>query len=143
MATKDPVEVHVGRRVRLRRKELGFSQERLADGLGLTFRQVQKYERGANRIGASKLYEMARFLRVSIGYFFEGLDDPAFPMGDNYASACKSVVEEMLSEPNGLQLAEAFLRIGRRNVKKALADFAREIAADDTPGDVKPLSAAE
>ena len=139
----NPVDVHVGRRVRLRRKELGISQTHLADGLGLTFQQIQKYERGANRVSASKLYEMARVLRVQIGYFFDGLDDPASPTGDNYASAYNSVIEEMLSEPNGPQLAEAFLRIRRRSIRKGLADLAREIAANDTLDEAKPQSAAE
>jgi transcriptional regulator with XRE-family HTH domain len=143
MKAPNPIDVHVGRRVRLRRKELGISQERLAEGLGLTFQQVQKYERGANRVSASKLYEMARVLRVSIGYFFEGLDDPASPIGDNYASAYNSVIEEMLSEPNGPQLAEAFLSIRRRSIRKGLADLAREIAANDTQDEAKPRSAAE
>ena len=77
----NPVDVHVGRRVRLRRKELGVSQAWLADRLGLTFQQVQKYERGANRISASKLYQIASVLEVPITYFFEGLDDPAAPKG--------------------------------------------------------------
>ncbi|HEX3367541.1 hypothetical protein [Phenylobacterium sp.] len=86
---------------------------------------------------------MARVLRISVGYFFEGLDDPVSPIGDNYAGAYNSVIEEMLSEPNGLQLAEAFLRIRRRNVKKALADLAHEIAVDDTQDEVKLKSAAE
>src|SRR5215472_8542656 len=72
----NPVDLHVGGRVRMRRKMLGISQERLADALGLTFQQVQKYERGANRISASKLYEIARFLSAPIAYFFEGLADP-------------------------------------------------------------------
>ena len=134
----NPVDVHVGRRVRLRRKELGISQTHLADGIGLTFQQVQKYERGANRVSASKLYEMARVLRVQIGYFFDGLDDPTSPAGDNYASAYNSVIEEMLSEPNGPQLAEAFLRIRRRSIKKGLADLAREIAANDQTEDDGP-----
>src|ERR1700734_2336267 len=75
--TPNPIDVHVGLQVRLRRKELKISQEKLAETLGLTFQQVQKYERGANRISASKLYEIARSLRVSIGWFFEGLADPA------------------------------------------------------------------
>ena len=139
----NPIDIHVGRRVRLRRKERGISQERLAEGLCLTFQQVQKYERGANRVSASKLYEMARVLRVSIGYFFEGLDDPASPLGDNYASAYNSVIEDMLSEPNGPQLAEAFLRIRRRSIRKGLADLAREIAANDPQAEAKPRSAAE
>lgn len=69
----NPIDVHVGLQVRLRRKELKISQEKLAETLGLTFQQVQKYERGANRISASKLYEIARTLRVPIGWFFDGL----------------------------------------------------------------------
>lgn len=112
----NPIDIHVGRRVRLRRKELGISQERLAEGLGLTFQQV---------------------------HFFEGLDDPASPLGDNYASAYNSVIEDMLSEPNGPQLAEAFLRIRRRSIRRGLADLAREIAANDTQAEAKPRSAAE
>ena len=73
----NPIDIHVGLQVRLRRKALKISQEKLAEALGLTFQQVQKYERGANRISASKLYEIARALRVSIAWFFEGLSDPA------------------------------------------------------------------
>ncbi len=72
----NPVDTHVGQRVRTRRRLLGISQERLAEALGLTFQQVQKYERGANRISASKLYEIARFLASPVSYFFEGLTDP-------------------------------------------------------------------
>ncbi|HEX7884591.1 MAG TPA: helix-turn-helix transcriptional regulator [Phenylobacterium sp.] len=127
----NPVDVHVGRRVRLRRKELGVSQGWLADRLGLTFQQIQKYERGANRISASKLYEIATLLEVSITYFFEGLDDPATPKGARYADAFTGVVEELLAEPNGPQLAEAFLSIRRRSVRKGLAELARAIAAND------------
>src|SRR4029079_10891894 len=74
--TPNPVDLHVGARIRMRRKILGVSQERLADDLGLTFQQVQKYERGANRVSASKLYEIARSLQAPISYFFDGLADP-------------------------------------------------------------------
>ncbi len=72
----DPVDVHVGQRIRARRKTVGLSQSTLADALGLTFQQVQKYENGANRVSASKLYETARCLGVPVSYFFEGLPDP-------------------------------------------------------------------
>lgn len=70
-----PVDVHVGGQLRTRRKILGLSQERLGDRVGLTFQQIQKYENGANRIGASRLYEFAQILDVTVEYFFEGIDD--------------------------------------------------------------------
>src|SRR6476469_2603494 len=71
----NPVDVHVGSRVRLRRTLLGMSQEKLGDALGLTFQQVQKYERGANRVGASRLYDLSRVLDVPIGFFFDDMPD--------------------------------------------------------------------
>lgn len=108
-----------------------MSQERLADGLMLTFQQVQKYERGSNRVSASKLYEIAHLLSVPIGYFFDGLDDPATPPGDNYVKAWGGVVEELLAEPNGRQLAESFLSIRRRSVRKGLVNLASALAAND------------
>src|SRR4029079_16732020 len=74
--TPNPIDVYVGGRIRMRRRSLGITQERLAEGLGLTFPQVQKYERGATRVSASKLYEIARSLRTPLDYFFEGLNDP-------------------------------------------------------------------
>ena len=70
----DVVDIHVGTRIRLRRKQLRLSQSGLAEALGLTFQQIQKYERGANRVSASKLFEAAKKLDVRIGYFFEGLE---------------------------------------------------------------------
>ena len=71
----NPIDLHVGARIRMRRRLLGVSQERLAEALGLTFQQVQKYERGANRVSASKLYEIARTLQTPVTYFFDGLAD--------------------------------------------------------------------
>ena len=76
-SSQHEVDRHVGLRIRMRRKELGITQEGLGGALGLTFQQVQKYERGANRVSASKLYEIAKSLRTGIGYFFEGLADPS------------------------------------------------------------------
>lgn len=142
-AEPSPIDVHVGRRVRLHRKAMGMSQERLAAGLGLTFQQVQKYERGANRISASKLYEIARIFRVPVGSFFEGLDDPASPEGDDYARAWSDVIEDLLVEPNGRALAEAFLSIRRKSVRKRLADLACEIAANDEGTETEGRPAAE
>jgi DNA-binding XRE family transcriptional regulator len=81
----DAMDAHVGARLRLRRTTLGMSQERLADAVGLTFQQIQKYERGVNRVGASRLWDLARVLDVPIGYFYEGGvaggSEPAGPAG--------------------------------------------------------------
>jgi len=128
----NPIDVHVGLRVRLRRKELGISQSQLAEGLGLTFQQVQKYERGANRISASKLFELTRLLQTEISYFFVGTDGFASTDGDHPA-AYNSIIEAMLAEPSGPLLADAFLRIKKRSIRKALADLACGIAANDDP----------
>src|SRR4051812_28781626 len=82
-AFPNPVDRHVGLRIRMRRKELGISQERLAESIGLTFQQVQKYERAANRVSASKLWEMSRALSTNISYFYEGLGDTIETPGSN------------------------------------------------------------
>lgn len=137
----NPVDVHVGLRVRLRRKQMDFSQERLAAGLGLTFQQIQKYERGSNRISASKLFEIARLLQVPIAYFFEGIDGATPPGTDRYSQAYNNVVEQMLAEPNGPQLAEAFLSIRRKSIKKQLANLICEIAANDSDPSAELLPA--
>src|SRR5579862_5575580 len=78
----NPVDLHVGARIRMRRRLQGVSQEKLADALGLTFQQVQKYERGANRVSASKLYEIASALKSPVAYFFDGLADPSGSEGE-------------------------------------------------------------
>ncbi len=125
----NPVDLHVGGRVRMRRKLLGVSQEQLADSLGLTFQQVQKYERGANRVSASKLYEIARTLQVPVSFFFDGLADP---MGgsevDDASQHAERVVQEFLTTPEGLELAEVFPRIGRGRVRRQVLDLVRAMA---------------
>lgn len=131
----DPIDVHVGRRVRLRRKELGLSQERLAEALGLTFQQVQKYERGANRISASTLFKISRIMEAPVSYFFDGLHDPAKAPNADYAHAYDTVLQDLLLEPNGPALAEAFLSIRRRGIRKCVADLVRAIAANDEVGE--------
>ena len=75
----DPIDIHVGQRVRLRRVLLGMSQEKLGSALGLTFQQIQKYENGANRIGSSRLYRLSKVLDVNISYFFQGISEEAIP----------------------------------------------------------------
>ena len=111
----NPVDLHVGGRVRMRRKLLGVSQEQLADSLGLTFQQVQKYERGANRVSASKLYEIAKTLQVPVSFFFDGLADPMDGSdGDEVGLQAERIVQEFLTTPEGLELLHD--EIGRAHV---------------------------
>lgn len=140
--TPNPIDVHVGRRVRLRRKQRGLSQGSLAEALGLTFQQVQKYERGTNRVSASKLYGIATVLGVPVGFFYEGLNDPSSPDGEAYTDAWSQVLEDLLAEPNGRTLAEGFLSIRRESVRRALAELVRVVAANDQDG-LSPKAAAE
>ena len=126
--TPNPVDLHVGLRIRLRRRELGVSQERLAESIGLTFQQVQKYERAANRVSASKLWEMARALRTSIAYFFEGLGDPGRndpePEGPPPGHA-------FLLTPEGLELAAAFPKIKKARVRRRILDLVRAMVDEE------------
>ena len=130
----NPIDVHVGSRVRLRRTLLGMSQEKLGEAIGLTFQQVQKYERGANRISASTLFRISKVLEVPVSYFFDGLHDPAKVAGERYAQVYDTVLQDLLLEPNGPALAEAFLSIRRRGIRKSVTDLVRAIAANDEAG---------
>jgi len=130
--TPNVVDLHVGGRVRMRRKMLGVSQETLADALGLTFQQVQKYERGANRVSASKLYDIAKTLQVPVSFFFEGLADPMTDEVDEVGAAAERVVTEFLNTPEGLELAEMFPKIGRGRVRRQVLDLVRAMADDES-----------
>lgn len=125
----NPVDRHVGLRIRLRRKELGVSQEKLADSIGLTFQQVQKYERAANRVSASKLWEMARALQTSISYFYEGLGDPAASESAQTTSD-RQAVHEFLLTLDGMELANAFPKIKRARVRRRILELVRTLAED-------------
>ena len=133
----NPVDLHVGSRIRLRRKILGVSQERLADALGLTFQQVQKYERGANRVSASKLYEIAATLQTQIAYFFEGLADPSAVQEGDAAPGAERLVQDFLMTPEGLELAGLFPRITRPRVRRRVLDLVRSMAEDEAEGAAK------
>ena len=113
----------------MRRKILGVSQERLADSLGLTFQQVQKYERGSNRVSASKLYEIAGALQAQVSYFFEGLADPAVAEGE--AEPTEQFVHEFLMTPEGLELANLFPKITRARVRRRILDLGRSMAEEE------------
>jgi transcriptional regulator with XRE-family HTH domain len=120
----------------MRRKLLGVSQEQLADSLGLTFQQVQKYERGANRVSASKLYEIAKTLQVPVAFFFDGLADPMEgSSSDEVGQKAERIVQEFLTTPEGLELAEVFPKIGRGRVRRQVLDLVRAMAEDAARGE--------
>lgn len=128
--TPHPTDVLVGTRLRARRKFLEISQTGVAEALGLTFQQVQKYERGVNRVSASKLYEIAKFLGVKVEYFFDGLAD---------TEAQDLVADPMVVmavSPGGPELAQAFLKMPERQ-RKALLRFAQSCVADADDGDLQ------
>jgi transcriptional regulator with XRE-family HTH domain len=137
----NPIDVHVGLQVRLRRKELKISQEKLAEALGLTFQQVQKYERGSNRISASKLFEIARALQVPIGWFFEGLS--AHPGADGVENAGDAPFgHSFLTTQEGVDLANLFPNIRRRRVRRRLVDLVRAMVDDENDVEAEALTAA-
>ncbi len=134
MTTEDnksnPVDLHVGGRVRMRRKFLGLSQTDLADALGLTFQQVQKYERGSNRISASKLFEIARTLKVPVAYFFEGYGHNEAVEGFT-ESQSEQAVHGFLMTTEGIEIAEAFPRIKNAKHRRKVMELVRTLAEDD------------
>jgi len=127
----NPVDLHVGARIRLRRRMQGVSQEKLADALGLTFQQVQKYERGANRVSASKLYEIASALRAPVSYFFEGLADPAGDAESGARPSEETTVHAFLMTAEGLELARLFPQVTRGPVRRRVLDLLRAIVGED------------
>jgi transcriptional regulator with XRE-family HTH domain len=126
----NPIDRHVGLRIRMRRKELGISQERLAESIGLTFQQVQKYERAANRVSASKLWEMSRALSTSISYFYEGLGDTIEPRGSNIP---RETMQDFLLTPEGIELASLFPKITKSRVRRKVLDLVRAMAGEPDP----------
>jgi transcriptional regulator with XRE-family HTH domain len=126
----NPVDAHVGHRVRLRRMLIAMSQERLGELLGLTFQQVQKYEKGINRIGAGRLFEVAGILGVPISFFYDDLQPGATPGGFAVGDEPPPVME-FLSSGEGLQLSLAFMRIKDAKVRRRILDLVRSLANED------------
>ncbi len=138
-----PIDIHVGSRIRLRRTLLGMSQERLGDALGLTFQQVQKYERGVNRVGASRLFDISRVLDVPISYFFEdmpeGLSETPIsgPRGRVYGFADQQEpfnagVDDQLTKRETLELVRAYYRITDPAMRKRMFDLMKSLAPTET-----------
>jgi transcriptional regulator with XRE-family HTH domain len=126
----NPIDLHVGSRIRLRRKVLGVSQESLAADLGLTFQQIQKYERGTNRVSASKLYEIARSLQTTTSYFFEGFSDPKGGEANAVAHVEEKAAVDFLMTPEGLEIAALFPKIVKGKVRRRILDLVRVLSED-------------
>jgi len=131
----NPIDVHVGARVRLRRTLLGMSQEKLGEALGLTFQQVQKYERGANRVGASRLFDLSRVLDVPVSFFFDDMDDqlkgqsPALIAGlGELAEPPAHFEHDPLAKRETLELVRAYYRISDPQVRKRVYELAKALA---------------
>jgi transcriptional regulator with XRE-family HTH domain len=122
----NPIDIQVGNRVRIRRMLIGMSQERLGDLLGLTFQQVQKYEKGVNRIGAGRLFEVSRILNVPVDFFYEGV--AAQLAGEEQQGA---PVMEFVSSGEGLQLSLAFMKIKDAKVRKRVLDLVKSLAEEE------------
>jgi transcriptional regulator with XRE-family HTH domain len=139
--TPDPIDTAIGSRLRLRRLAMGFSQETLARALGITFQQIQKYERGTNRIFASRLFHLAQVLRVPVGYFFQGIpvEDETRPpeaAGCDGGAGADDQVGALLGKSDTLKLIQAYNRISDPSVRRQIYALVR------TVGDQEQLAEA-
>jgi transcriptional regulator with XRE-family HTH domain len=127
----NPTDKHVGSRVRMRRMMLGMSQEKLGDALGLTFQQVQKYEKGTNRIGASRLQQIAHILQVQVSFFFEGAPAAITSLKSDGMGEAPSpaYVSDFLATSDGLALTKAFMRIDDSKLRRRIVDLVEQIAS--------------
>jgi transcriptional regulator with XRE-family HTH domain len=124
----NPIDIHVGGRVRMRRLMLGLSQTKLADSLKLTFQQVQKYEKGTNRIGASRLHHIAHVLQVPVAFFFEGAPSLSASSQGPGASNSPAYVYEFLATSDGLTLSESFMHIKDAKLRRCIVDLVERIS---------------
>ena len=129
----NPVDKYVGSRVRMRRIMLGMSQEKLGDSLGLTFQQVQKYEKGTNRIGASRLQQISEILQVPVSFLFEG--GPSGPLAEGGMSEASSpaYASDFLATSEGLALARAFTSIKDPKLRRSIVDLVEQMASRELP----------
>ncbi|MEP0321640.1 helix-turn-helix domain-containing protein [Bauldia litoralis] len=133
--TPNPIDIHVGSRVRLRRMMLGMSQEKLGESLGITFQQIQKYEKGTNRIGASRLQNIARVLSVPVSFFFEDAPGGEPEAGGMAEQQSASYVVDFLSSSEGIQLNKAFVTIKDAKLRRKVIDLVRAIAGSEDESD--------
>jgi transcriptional regulator with XRE-family HTH domain len=132
MVTKspNPVDRHVGTRVRMRRMMIGMSQEKLGEALGITFQQVQKYEKGTNRISASRLQHTARVLGVPIEYFYEGAPQSGDAAASGFAEGASPAYMAELTTTDGLNLLKAFASIKEPRIRRRIVDLVRALAEE-------------
>ncbi|MBF0327083.1 helix-turn-helix domain-containing protein [Magnetospirillum moscoviense] len=135
----NPIDVHVGGRVRLRRTLLGMSQEKLGEALGLTFQQVQKYERGANRVGASRLFDLSRVLDVPVSFFFDDMTEEVESLSPRLILGLKEEPATFEADPmtkrETLELVRAYYRIADPQVRRRVLDLAKALGAVVGPGE--------
>jgi transcriptional regulator with XRE-family HTH domain len=128
----NPTDIYVGSRIRLRRNMLGMSQETLGEKLGITFQQIQKYEKGTNRVGASRLQAIASVLGAPVSFFFEGSPMEGGAPGQGFAEDASSAFSlDFCTTPEGLQLNRAFVKIADVKVRRKIIDLVKVLAADD------------
>ncbi|MGX1785748.1 helix-turn-helix domain-containing protein [Bosea sp. NPDC055332] len=125
----NPIDCHVGSRVRMQRMVAGISQERLGSALGVTFQQIQKYEKGSNRISASRLQQIADLLKTDVAFFFHGMSQPARAL-EQARNANPEAVLEFTMTSQGVQLNKAFAKIKDQNVRRRLVDLAEVLAEE-------------
>ncbi len=131
MKSVDEVDAFVGSRVRFRRVTIGMSQEHLGNAIGLTFQQVQKYEKGLNRIGAGRLYRIAQVLSVPVAFFYEGLPSTDEGGDTEQADVRSAEIQAFLSTPEGQQLAHAFQQIDDSPTRRRILDLVNTISGRD------------
>jgi transcriptional regulator with XRE-family HTH domain len=125
--TPNPIDVYVGSRIRMRRMMIGMSQEKLGDALGLTFQQVQKYEKGTNRVGASRLQQISNALGVSPAFFFEEVSNTSRERRSDAANPAPNFVSDFLATSDGLALVKAFARITSAKVRRSIVELVEQI----------------
>ena len=128
----DPVDSHVGSRLRLRRTLLGMSQEKLGNSVGLTFQQIQKYERGANRVGSSRLYQFCKVLDVPVSFFFDEMPSDTGSQPSLAGQVQQAAYDKDMSRRETLELVRAYYRIDNSNTRKRIYELVKAVGAGET-----------
>lgn len=121
----NPIDVHIGARIRLRRNMIGMSQEKLGEALGITFQQIQKYEKGTNRVGGSRLQAIAQHLNVPVAHFFE---DAPSATGQPSSASSEPTVHELAAMPDMHRMMRAFSQIGDARARRSIVEIAERVA---------------